>query len=242
MPFLRILASVTLVAAGVFVLFVYAGWYSGGGGLYPSPFVTAIADLGVLCLLIASRVVLTSYRAASDPVSGPTPGQADSNGQRRRTTKVLVFGFVLALSALFIPFPVGCNFAPSCSMSPEGAWSTIWPNILTLNLGFVLVSWAWGVSRSRRLSLPGLGMGMILGGIVLLMLGLRISYATMCGGNGCPPLTASEWWSLFWPDVIAGSLGFLLIVAGSFLMVFRWPKRADVAPILVRSRRDSQTP
>jgi len=228
MTLLRILASVTLVAAGVFVLFVYAGWYSGGGGIYPSPFVTTIADLGVLCLLIASRVVLTSYRAPGD--SGPNPGRPDSNGHRRRTT-VLVFGAVLALSALFIPFPVGCNFASSCSMSPEGAWSTIWPNILTLDLGFVLVSWGWGVSRSRRLSLPGLGIGLILGGIVLLMLGLRISYTTMCGGNGCPPLTAGGWWSLFWPDVIAGSLGFLLIAAGSFLVAFRWPKRADAASV-----------
>jgi hypothetical protein len=227
-----------LLQQGVFVLFLYAGWYSGGGGIYPSPFVTAIADLGVFCLLIASRVALTSYRDTSNSVSEPNTGQADSNGQGR--TKVLVFGFVLALSAFFIPFPVGCNFAPSCSMSPEGAWSTIWPNVLILNLGFVLVSWGWGVSRSRRLSLPGLGIGMILGGIVLLILGLRISYTTMCGGNGCPPLTASGWCSLFWPDVIAGSLGFLLITAGSFLVAFRWPKSADLSSILVRSSRDSQ--
>ena len=241
MLFLRKLASVMLVAAGAFVLFLYADFYAGGGGLYLPLWASAFADIGILCLLIASRVVLTSYKDTSRSISEPSLGRADPNGSRRGIP-ASVIGFILALSALFIPFPVGCNFASGCVMSPEGAWSTIWPNILTLNVGFVLVSWGWGVRRSGRLSLPGLGMGMILGGIVLLILGLRISYTTMCPTNGCLPLTASGWWSLFWPDVIAGSLGFLLIVAGSFLVAFRWPKRADATSILVRSRRDSQAP
>ena len=134
------------------------------------------------------------------------------------------FGGVLALSALFIAFPVGCNTAP-CYMDPQGAWTTIWPNVLTLDIGFVLAAWGWGVSRSRRLSLPGLGIGSILSGIVLLMFGHLIGYTMFCGPYGCPSLTLSGWLSLFWPDVIAESLGGLLIVVGSLLVLLRWPKR-----------------
>jgi hypothetical protein len=229
MSILRKLASGALLTAGVFVLFLSANWYSGGGGLYPPLWWSGIADLGVLSLLVASRMVLTSHKDTRPSVSGPNLGQIDPNGSRRAVT-VSVLGAILALSALFIPFPVGCNFASSCAMNPEGTWSTIWPNMLTLNLGFVMFAWGLGVSRSRRLSMPGLGIGMVPGGITLLILGLRIGYTTMCPANGCPPLTASAWWSLFWPDVIAGSLGVLLIVLGSLLVLLRWPKRDGGAP------------
>jgi hypothetical protein len=223
----RRLAFAALVAGGVILFLPYAGSHSGGGGFPPPFWNSLIATFGVLCLLIASGVALTSYRDADRSVGGPSPEQAESNGSRVAIVAA-AFGFVLAVSAPFMVFPVGCNIA-TCYMDPQGAWSTIWPNILTLDLGFVLVAWGWGASRSRRLSLPGLGIGWVLGGIVLLMLGLLIGYSTGCPVNGCPPLTASGWWSLFWPDVIAGSLGVLLVVLGSLLVVLRWPKSPGAA-------------
>jgi hypothetical protein len=216
---LRRLACIVLAAAGVFILYLYALVYSGGGGLPPLP-VTAIADLGVLCLLIASRMVLTSYVDAGSPVPGP-----------RRGNRASLLGIVLTLSALFIIFPVGCNISNGCSMSPEGTWSTIWPNTLMLILGFVLAAWGWGASRSRRLSLPSLGIGMIPGGLVVLMLALRTGYTTFCPANGCLPLTAREWWSLYLPNVIAGSLGVLLIAIGSLLVLLRWPRIGQAASL-----------
>ena len=152
--------------------------------------------------------------------------QGDSSGKRVGIVAA-AFGVILALSAQFIVFPVGCNIGTSCPASPGGVWSTIWPNVLTLNLGFVLVGWGFGASRSGRLSLPGLGIGWILGGIVLLMLGLLIGYSTWCPASGCPPLTSGGWWSLFWPDVIADSLGVLLIIGGSLLVKLRWPRLED---------------
>ncbi len=223
MGILRKLAFVALVAGGVFLFLPYAGWYRQGTGFPPPIWISLIAASGILCLLIASGVVLTSYKDADHPVRETGPVQAESNGPRVAIVAA-AFGFVLALSAPFIVFPVGCNTAP-CYMNPQGAWSTIWPNVLTLDLGFVLVAWGWGASRSRRLSLPGLGIGWVLGGIALLMLGLLIGYSTGCPVNGCPPLTTSEWWSLFWPDVIADSLGVLLVFVGSLLVIVRWPKR-----------------
>ena len=157
-------------------------------------------------------------------MGGRVPRQAELNGSRVAIAAA-AFGFALALSATFIVFPVACNTAP-CYMNPQGAWSTIWPNVLTIDLGFVLVAWGWGVSRSRRLSLPGLGIGSIQSGIVLLMFGHLIGYTMFCPANGCPSLTLSGWLSLFWPDVIAESLGVLLIVVGSLLVLLRWPKSA----------------
>ncbi len=213
-----------LSAAGAFILYLYAGVYSGGGGLYPALPFTTIADIGVLCLLISSRAVLRSYRA-------PNTTNVGAN-QPRNWLAPTVLGVILTLSAFFIPFPVGCNVASSCPMSPLGAWSTIWPNTITICLGFMLAAWGWGAGRSRELSLPGLGVGMVPAGAVLLMLALRISYSTMCPLNGCLPLTGSQWWSLFWPDVVAGSLGVMLMVAGFLLALLvgpgaRLPKSAN---------------
>jgi hypothetical protein len=229
MPPFRKLTCVVLYAAGYFLLYLYASWYLGGGGL-PPLFVSGITDLGVLCLLIASRMVLLSYGATGHSILGPSLGQTDST-ESTGWNKASVLGVVLALVALFVIFPVGCNTSVGCSMSPGGTWSTIWPNILTLNLGFVLAGWGWDVSRSRKLSLPGLGVGMIPGGMALLMLGLRTGYTTFCPAFGCAPLTASGWWSLFWPNVIADSLGVLLIAVGLLLMLLRWPKSEAVRTI-----------
>jgi hypothetical protein len=137
------------------------------------------------------------------------------------TYAAIFLGLWLALAAQFIPFPVGCNLASSCPADPEGAWSTMWPNALSTCVGVVLVTAEYGRLRSRDAALRGLGMGLIVSGIFLLVWGLSIGYVTSCPANGCPPLTASQWWSLFWPDVIAEMLGIACIAAGSAILITR---------------------
>jgi hypothetical protein len=119
----RKLGFVALVAGGVILILPYAGWYSGGGGPSPSFWVSSSTASGVLCLLIASGVALTSYKDTEHSVGEPNPVQSGQDGSRVGTVAP-AFGGVLALSTLFIAFPVGCNTAP-CYMDPQGAWSTI---------------------------------------------------------------------------------------------------------------------
>jgi len=133
-------------------------------------------------------------------------------------------GIVLILLAPFIPFPVGCNLtnwynptnvSHGCPASPFGSWSTVWPNVLLLNIGLVFASTGLASTKPERSPVVGAGMGLIMGGLVLIAFGSSFSYMTMCPANGCPPLTSAQWWSLFWPNVLAKIIGAGQIVVGS---------------------------
>ncbi len=138
-------------------------------------------------------------------------------------------GLFLAFAAQFIPSPVGCNLTSSCPADPMGAWSTIWPNVLSTCLGVVLLTTGYGRLRSRNGVLPGLGVGLVIGDFFVLVQGLTVGYTTSCPANGCLPLTASQWWSLFWPDVIADMLGTAFMIAGSAILIMRWRPKAQQA-------------
>jgi len=58
-------------------------------------------------------------------------------------------------------------------------------------------------------------MGLIMGGLVLIAFGSSFGYMTTCPAFGCPPLTSAQWWSLFWPNVLAKIIGASQIVVGS---------------------------
>lgn len=137
----------------------------------------------------------------------------------RLVVGAVVLGIVLVVSGPWIVFPIGCGFAISCPASPEGWWSTNWLNVLVFDLGVVLVGWGIGVWRSGRSFSVPLDVALTFSGIVFVVLGLSVGYSTSCPGNGCPPLTASQWWNLFWPDVIADTLGVILVVVGSVTML-----------------------
>ena len=225
------LAVVTLIAAGTVFLYAYGESFS--GGFLPLLQESAIGELGVLCLLVATRTVLTSYKGAGPSASGP------SSSNPKVDNKISALGLVLALSTLLIPFPVGCNLtnfpyntshaSVGCPMSPEGTWSSIWPNMAVLTLGFVLAGYGWGRGRTPKLSLSGLGMGMLWGGVAVLFLAYQAGYTTM---ESYFPLTSSAWWSLYLPDVVAGTLGVLLMGIGIALLLLRWPRRERFKAVL----------
>jgi hypothetical protein len=154
---------------------------------------------------------------------------------------MIAIGFALAVFSPFIAFPVGCNLANSCPADPVGWWSTAWPNVLSLDLGIVLIGGGFGRRGSERsLSVP-LGLSLILSGIVLLGLGLSVGYMTSCPANGCPPLTESQSWALFWPNVIADSLGVALLVAGAIVVLLASQRQgSDVSSGLSSSLAFSQ--
>ena len=134
---------------------------------------------------------------------------------------LVVLGVILVVSSHYIAFPIGCNVSSSCTPDPVGFWSTNWLNVLILDLGIVLVGWGLGMWWSGRLLSVPLGIALILAGIVLLAGGLTVSYAMSClssglgsGGRTGPLTFSSEWFAIFWPDVIAGSLGIILIAVG----------------------------
>lgn len=139
---------------------------------------------------------------------------------------LVVLGVILVVSSRYIAFPVGCNVTPSCTPDPVGFWSTNWLNVLILDFGIVLVGWGLGMWWSGRLLSVPLGIALILAGIVLLAGGLTVSYAMSClssglGYGGCtgPTTFSSEWFVIFWPDVIAGSFGIILIAVGAVVVL-----------------------
>jgi hypothetical protein len=237
----RTLASLALAFVGSFFYFVSSIGYSPGFshlGVGPS----LIAAFSVLCLLGAAVIALESINMPNEEARVPEMAYA-----------AVYLGLFLAFASQFIPFPVGCNLDAwpynltnvfhGCPAGPEGVWSTIWPNTLTTCVGVVLVTTGYGKTRSRDVSLPGLGLGLMISGFVLLVLGLSIGYTTFCPANGCPPLTASQWWSIFWPDVIADILGTTLIIAGLVLIARwrskdKWLIRSETSPSIPSSTSD----
>jgi len=225
----RLIAVLVLAAVGAFFFFLSGFAYAGGfpsGGFE----LTFIADVSVLCLLGASVIALMSFK------------NPDKVSHRSKMTYATLFlGLFLVLVAFLIPFPVGCNLdawpynltnvSHGCPASPEGAWSTIWPNALTTCFGVILVTSVYGRLRSRNAVIPGLGMGLIVSGFLLLVWGLSIGYSTSCPGNGCPPLTGSQWWSLFWPDVTAEIMGVLCMVAGTVILFASRGSRPEVKSV-----------
>jgi len=217
---IRALAILALAVVGAFFFFVSGLGYSSG---FPSEglLLSFIASLSILCLLGSAVIALGSFRRPDE----------DSHTSQR-TLAAVYLGLFLAFAAPFIPFPVGCNLDAwpynltnvfhGCPASPVGVWSTIWPNALTTCVGVLLVTTGYGKLRSRKAVLPGLGMGLIVSGFVLLVWGLSIGYFTSCPANGCPPLTGSQWWSLFWPDVVADILGIVCMAAGLVILIESW--------------------
>ncbi len=186
---------------GAFLVFVSGAGYTIG---FPRIQVglAIVTSAGILLLLATTSAVVEWSRTASPP-SAPA-----------RYYGVVLMGLFLILAGQFVGFPVGCNLANQCPGDPVGTWSTIWPNALSTFAGIVLTAWGFGKARSGGSQLLPLGLGVAIGGFLLLTSGLSIGYITHCPANGCPPLTTGQWWSLFWPDVIAEGLGSVCIVVG----------------------------
>lgn len=210
-----LVAVIALVVVGAFLL------YAVGMALLPasmpsfwSPFMLA----GALCLLAAAYAGVRLVRT--------------TGSQSRKSRGSLIWlGIAMVLLAPFLPFPVGCNLqmvfntshvSHGCPASPFGSWSTVWPNVLILDLGLILSGIGLAERRSDGAPLAGLGMGSIMNGIVFIAFGSSFSYVTTCPADGCAPLTGGAWWSLFWPNVVAESLGAILIVFGYAAVFLAW--------------------
>jgi hypothetical protein len=138
---------------------------------------------------------------------------------------VLFSGALILLLSVFVPFPVGCNLTPSCPASPYAWWSTWWANVLGSCLGILLIAFGFGAYKLARFSLGSIGTGLIVDGFILnfpiFVLPLSgIYYATSCPGSGCPVLTPGQWWSIFWPGVVVGAVGVLLIAGGAAFVLY----------------------
>ena len=217
MTFFRDIATIALAGVGVYFLLTSESWYQGGG--IPPPLPPAILLMkmaGVASLILAFAVALRTPRESSLVKSAPP---ARTSASRFIGGTELILGASLVVSSFFVVFPVGCNIASACPASPFGWWSTFWPNVLTFVVGMMVAAWGLAVARSMRLPLQTLGAALVIDGTVLITLGYSVGYETWCPANGCPPLTAGGWWSLFWPDVIAGVLGVVLIAAGFTLIL-----------------------
>lgn len=126
----RTLTVLALAVVGAFFLLVSSlGGYASGFA-YEGTLLSFITTLSMLSLLGAAVVALRSFKASDmDP------------RKLGRIYAVVYLGLFLAFAAQFIPFPVGCNLDAwpynltnvhhGCPASPEGAWSTIWPNVLS---------------------------------------------------------------------------------------------------------------
>jgi hypothetical protein len=220
-----LVAVIALVAVGVFLLYAVGS----GTGFVPislpstwSPFMLA----GALCLLAAAYAGVLLVRT--------TGGQS-----RRSHSSVIWLGIAMVLLAPFLPFPVGCNLQTvfntshaslGCPASPYGSWSTVWPNVLILDLGLILTGLCLAERRSDGSPLAGLGMGSIMSGIVLIAFGSSFSGITACTAIGCGTLTGGAWWSLFWPNVLAESLGAILIVVGCVTVFLAWHRSVSAKP------------
>ena len=216
---IRAIASLSLAFVGSFFYFISSSGYSPGFS-HLGVGASLIAAFSTLCLLGAAAMALVSIKVPIGEVRAPEMAYV-----------AVLLGLFLAFASQFIPFPAGCNLdawpynlanvSDGCPASPEGVWSTIWPNTLTTCIGVVLATTGYGKARQGNTSLPGLGLGLMISSFVLLVLGQSIGYTTFCPANGCAPLTASQWWALFWPNVIADVLGATLIVAG-LVLIARW--------------------
>lgn len=233
----RLVASLALAVVGGFFYFVTSTGYSPGLshlGVGPS----LVAAFSILCLVGAAVIALGSINMPIEEAGGPG-----------MTYAAVFLGLFLAFASQFILFPVGCNLDAwpynltnvfhGCPASPEGVWSTTWPNALSSFVGVVSVTWGYGKMRSRNASLPALGLGLMISGFLLLVLGLSVGYTTSCPANGCAPLTASQWWSLFWPDVVADVIGIGLITAGLTITVTSWRSKGKR---LTRSETNPSVP
>lgn len=201
-------ALIAFAALGTFLMWgVGEGMLADSMPSFFSPFMLA----GAICLLAAAYfgVVLLKVR---DAVSW------------KKLTVVTSVGVFVTVLAPFIPFPVGCNLqtwfnhtnvSHGCSASPIGTWSTVWPNVLLLDIGLVFASIGLASAKPNRSPAVGAGMGLMVGGLILIAFGSSFSYMTMCPANGCPPLTSAEWWSMFWPNVLAKIVGAGQTVAGT---------------------------
>jgi hypothetical protein len=213
-----LLALVAFAARGTFLMYGMGGaMLAGSMPSEDSPFMLA----GAVCLVAASYsgVVLLRVKDAAS---------------WKKLTMVTSLGIVIVVLATFTPFPVGCNlqtwFNPhpnissGCVADPVGTWSTIWPNVMLLELGLVFTSIGLASAKPDRSPIVGAGMGLIMGGLVLIAFGSSFSYMTMCPENGCPPLTSAQWWSLFWPNVLAEVIGASQIAVGGmacFIVLLR---------------------
>lgn len=203
------MALVAFAALGYFLMY---GVDDGILGTMPdensSPFMLA----GAVCLLAAAY-------------SGVVLLKVNNAGSWKKLPLVTSLGVVVMVLAPLTPFPVGCNmqtwFNPhpnissGCPADPMGTWSTIWPNVLLLELGLVFASIGLALAKPERSPLVGAGMGLIMGGLVLIAFGSSFDYMTMCPEGGCPPLTSTGWWSLFWPNVLAKIIGASQMAVGT---------------------------
>ena len=150
----------------------------------------------------------------------------------------LPVGLLACFFGLLVSFPVGYNLVSpdkGCAADQVMWWSTFWPNITVVGAGIATICWGIGVRRSSRLPVGSLGGALVIDGLLLNFpfpvvfwqrWGNLPYYATTCLANGCPQLTAGQWWSIFWPGLAAGVAGVCLIIAGSALvLVSRRPIR-----------------
>jgi hypothetical protein len=202
-------ALIALAALGYFLMYGYgeAMWATSMPS-EDSPFMLA----GAVCLLAAAYVGVVLLRV-------------NTAAPRRKLTVVTWLGVLIVVLAPLTPFPVGCNlqtwFNPhpnisyGCSASPIGTWSTVWPNVLLLDIGLVFASIGLASAKPDRSPVVGAGMGLIMGALVLIAFGSSSGGITMCPANGCLPPTSAQWWSLYWPNVLARIIGAGQIVVGS---------------------------
>lgn len=205
-----LLALPALAALGTFLMYGVAGsLVLDSVPSDVSPFMLA----GAMCLLAAAY-------------SGVVLLRVNKVGPLKKLTVVTRLAIVVILLAPFPPFPpfpVGCNLqtwfnhtnvSHGCPASPVGTWSTIWPNVMLLDLGLVFASIGLASAKPDRSPVVGAGMGLMMGGLILFALGHSSGYITTCTPNGCLPLTSAEWWSMSWPNVLAEIIGPSQIVVG----------------------------
>jgi hypothetical protein len=207
MAVIAIGALIALAAIGYFLMYgIGEGMFSDSMPSEDSPFMLA----GAICLLGAAY-------------SGVILLRVNDRGSWKKLTVVTSLGILITVLAPFIPFPVGCNLqtwfnhtnvSHGCPADPIGTWSTVWPNVLLLDIGLVFTSIGLASAKPDRSPVVGAGMGLIMGGLFLIAFS-SFSYITNCPANGCAPLTSAEWWSLFWPNVLAKIIGASQIVVGS---------------------------
>jgi hypothetical protein len=208
----RSVALVGLIAFSTFGTFLMLGAGEGiSVDMLPS-LSSAFMLAGAICLLGAAY-------------SGVVFLRVSNVRSWNRLTIVTSLGIVIVVLAPFIPFPISCNLqtwynptnvSHGCPANPWGTWSTVWPNVLLLDLGLVFASIGLASAKPDRSPLAGAGMGLAMGGLALIAFGYSfIFYLMMCPEGGCPPLTSAQWWSFFWPNVLAKIIGASQVVVGA---------------------------
>ena len=178
----RALAALLFASVGALFFFLSSIGYSMGLP-FPGIGTTLVAAFSVLCLIGAAVMTLGLVNL---PIEGELVQET--------TWSAVYIGVFLVFATQFIPFPLGCNLDAwphnlssvhhGCPAGPVGVWSTIWPNVLTTCVGVRLVTTSFRKTGSRNVSLPGLGLGLMIGGFVSLVLGLSTGYTTSCPANG----------------------------------------------------------